>query len=733
MRQIMAEKISKSQYEELKRKADLADSLQVQVNNLTKSNGAAGNTNTAASESDETKKLREELETRKANERKANIAAAKTEFEKFAAEEVVRQNKDHLKGKLGKFALEEIVKTVEAMITEERLDGALKDPVDGKPSLKMWIKGEVNKTLKEKLKVIEEAEASVMRTQITNSVVDPSIRINALGAAGREIGSLKEEAYGSDSAGNAFDIKNRVRDILLSKIFKMPVVRPDGRHVLEEFKPMLHEMISLQQAYEEMMGVGDHHMFSPGGRIHSILNSPMAKQNICKLMEADEATTTYMVGGTGIANLPVDASAAIIMATWPRLIAQRVAATTGTMMSNTARIYDLQYPHSDIDPFNTGQHFFGAVDADNPATLETTFTLTTSGVVANDEGALVRASNHYPQDVFGLLGEVVLGADAVITITGTDQNGDSATATATFLLTDTVGTVRIFVPTVLGTKFMDVTAVTSSGWNNAAGAGEVGIFTPDPIIGHVAGSPAQKARFKLTPYDVTESQYDKQSNMPLAVIEDMMKALSAGGGPGLNLVATTIRLLSNEFLNLIDQAIIDQGVQNAYANNQITFDTTTPAAGFSIAEWREQVHFNFDTVCATVEHFSSARPNWMIAHSLDIPHITEWLKGTGFMTTFDPLVNDPFADSRAQYRLVGCDVYKSANGRLKRVLFGSNNQDTGVHYLVYVPFQVLQGQNPTAGFETVVMLHHRAFIGVPTKTGVPSTGQKSLGVLKITR
>lgn len=29
----------------------------------------------------------------------------------------------------------------------------------------------------------------------------------------------------------------------------------------------------------------------------------------------------------------------------------------------------------------------------------------------------------------------------------------------------------------------------------------------------------------------------------------------------------------------------------------------------------------------------------------------------------------------------------------------------------------LQGQNPTAGFETVVMLHHRrAFIGVPKQT-----------------
>lgn len=716
------------EFDELKRKAALAENLQNQLTELRTSNGSNGNGE--GSNPDETKKLREELAQRKESERKANIANERSELNKFVEAEVKRQNKEHFKGKLGPHAIEEVEILVKANLNDTRIEEALKDPLDGKPALNVWLKGQINEAIKNKLRVVEEAQAAVMREQINTSVTKPDFRLNAMSAAGREIGSLKEEAYGSDAAGNAHDVKNRLRDILLAKVFKMPVVRHDGTHILEEFKPVLHEMISLQKAYEEMMGISDAHMFSPGGKIFSILNSRLAKENLMKLMEADEATTTFMVGGTGIANLPVDASAAIIMATWPRLIAQRIAATTGTMASNTARIYDLQYPHSDIDAFRAGMHFFGAIESDNPGTFLTTKTLA-DGTVANDENTLVRASNHYPQDVFIYVGQVA-SADTLITLTGTDQNGDTATATVTVLTTDAVGTIKLAIPTVLGTKFMDISNATSSGWSGA-GNGEVGIFTPDPIVGHVPGSPAQKSRFKLVPYDVTESQYDLQSNMPLSVIEDMMKALAAGGGTGLNLVATTIRLLSNELSNLIDQAIIDKGVQGAYVNNQITFDSTTPGAGFSIAEWREQVHFNFDTVCATVGHFSSARPNWMVMHALDRPNIVEWLKGTGFLTTFDPLVNDPFTDGRAKYRLVDCDVYESYNAVLKRVLFGSNNQDTGVHYLVYVPFQILQGANPTAGFEQVVMIHHRSFIGVPIKVGVPSTGQKSLGLLKITR
>lgn len=722
----MAEKISKAEFEALKQKAALAETLQAQVKDLTVKVNGAVNANEETQESDVTKKLREELETRKANERKANIAVARAEFEKFATEEIARQNKEHFKNKLGKYALEEVAGVVKSVITEERIENSLKDPVDGKPSLTMWIKGEVNKTLKDKMRVIEEAEAAVARTQIIQTTADPAYRINALGSAKRELGSLREESYGSDDASKAHDLKNLIRDTLLAKIFKMPVVRRDGTHILEEYKPMLHEMISLQNQYDMMMGRADNHMFSPGGRVFNILNSPQARQTMCKLMEADEATTSLVVGGTTVSYLPVDASAALVMATWPRLIAQRIAASTGTMASNNARIYDLQYPHSDVDAFRKGKRFLGAMKHD--AAFAGNVTLA-DGVDASDEGTLVRSSNHYPQDGFVYVGQVV-DVDTTFTVTFTDQNGDSTTGTATVLTTDTVGSIKLIVPTVLGSKVMDITGATASGWS---GTGEVGFFTPDPIIGHTAGSAAQKAYFKLQPYDLTEKSYDLQSNMPLAVIEDMQRALASGGNGGLNLVATMIRVLSNELTNLIDQAILDRATQNVYTNNQISFDTTTPSAGYSVAEWREQVHLNFDTVAATVEYFSSARPNWMVMNSLDVPHVTEWLKGTGLMTTFDPLVNDPFADSRAQYRLVGCDVYKSTNQALKRVLFGSNNQDTGVHYWVYVPIQILQGQNPTAGFEQVVMIHHRAVIDVPTATGVPSTGQKSLGLLKLTR
>lgn len=716
----MGMKITMSEYEELKRKAALADAARER---------AGGD---SQQESDEVKSLREEIERLKAAERGEKIRAARVEFENFIAEDARRQNKEHFGSKLGKYALEEIEAAAKSKLTDAMIEDAVNDPVDGKPRLVNELKRIVNEAIKNKMRVIEEAEASVARDQIVTATRFPEVRANALSAVRREVGTLNEEAYGSDEAAQLYNVKNRVRDYLLSKIFRKPVVNALGRHVLEEFNPMLHELIACQHAYEDMMGSSDGHWLSRRGRLFEVLNSQAARQNIAKLMEADEATTTLMVGGTSISYLPVDASAAIIMATWPRLIAARIAASSGVMNSNWKRIYDLQYPHSDTDPYRRGKHFFGAVDSDTPDTFDTSKTLA-DGTNASDEGALSRSSNHYPQNVFAYVGEVV-DADTTITITGTDQNGDTtATASVTILTTDAVGTIKLFVPTVLGTKFMDVTAVTSSGWTDAAGKGEVGIFTPDPIVGHSAGSPAQKAYFKLEPFDVSEKSYDLQSNMPLSVIEDMTKALSAGGNAGLDLVATMIRMLSNELLSLIDSAIFDQAIQNAYASNQITFDTTTAAAGYSVAEWKEQVHYNFDQVVATVEHFSGARPNWMVWHSLDRPHIVEWLKGTGFLTTFAPEVNDPFSDGRARYQLCGCDVYESQNTALKRVLFGSNNRDTGVHYWTYVPFQILQGANPTAGFEQVIMIHHRAFIGVPTKTGVPSSGQKSLGVLKITR
>ena len=605
-------------------------------------------------------------------------------------------------------------------ITEEELKKAEQDKVDGMESVQNALKERIVEEMQKRLKIIEEAKAA----ETLSGVQDFAARANVLDKFSNKRGMLNESAYGSDQKAQGKVVRQKFQDWILSQVFGRQVYDKNGNHILEPYRTQLDRILEAQRIYETTFGKSEKHWFSPGGPVYEIFNSPNAKTNLVKLLlEADEITTQSIVGGTSIQNLPLDISGTIIMAMWPQLLAVQIAARTGTMRSNTIRIYERQYPRSDEEVLRAGKHFFGFVASDQQTTLQTSGTLA-DGTDASDDGALNRASGHIPQDVYAYVGQQV-DADTTITVTGVNAAGQTATATVTIKASDPVGTIKKFKPAVFGDKFMDVTGVTSSGWTAAAGNGQVGIFTEEPYSGHQPGAPAQKSKFKLVPYDLKEEQYDIQSNMPIAAIEDMQIAMSVGDLNGIDLVAQMVSTLSNDLRNYIDQKILDKAIENAYSGNKLTFNANQPASGYVDSAWKERLHFYHDQLSTLILTNSGARPNWVIWSEYDRPHFVEWLTNSNKLHKLSVEANDPFANARAGWSLVGANVYSSENIRVEHVLMGSNNQQTGVHYFVYVPFKILQAINPTAGMETVVFLHHRAAIDV--------VNGRALGVLTVNR
>lgn len=728
-------KIKASELAELQRKAAIAEELSQKFEELEKKVLAGATVKeTGPAEKlqaeDEYKKKMQAIEEERKNEKVSHYRT--NTIAPLIAEEVQKQNKVKFNAAFGKFALEEAQKAVLNKLSNDQLHGWMTDAIYGEEKSQKEIEKLVNEELKHKLRYVEEATARFEAQQLAASVTDPAFRINAMGATAKQRGQIHEETYLNDANSKAFNVKQRLQDILLSKILKSPVLVSESNgasrgHILDPYRPMLQEVLTRQHVWEEMSGPAENHFFTRGGRLYEMLNSPQAKKNLSMLMEADEATTSFFVGGSGISYLPLDVAGAVISAAWPRMLMKQVAANVGTMNSPTKRFYDVQYPRGE-EPLRAGRHFFGHVDHGGATTLVTNSTMADS-TDTGDDGTFSRASGHVPQPIYFVLGEVCSAA-ATVTATGTDENGDSSSVSATFATTDPVGTIKIGVSSPLGLRFMDISSVSMT---SGLSTGQIGIFAPQQITGHSAGAAAQKARTKAIPYDVTETTYDLQSNIDINLIEDTQIALAQNGADGLNYLALMLRMLANEQVWNIDRKGFDDAVQNAYANNILTFDSTNPDLGLSPSEWKEQIHFQLDILFKTVLHFSGAEPDWIITHAQDVPYLREWMRGTGKMTVFDPLVNDPFANGKAQGRILNADWYASENIPLKRILVGSRNNGTGLHSFDYVPLKIFQAPDPTASFTQVVFTHTRGFHGVaPASSGKPSSG-RSLGVLKLTR
>jgi len=723
-------KMTADQYAEMKVRAARAEELEKKIKVLEAEAAKKDKPGSESASNEESEKVKKQLQQLQEEQRRAKVLSYRAEVEKLIAEETKRQNIEKFKGVFGVLFIEESVNNLKTALTDAEVVDWMGDEVYGKDRMTREIQKRVNAEMTKRHRLVEEVNAKLKRDSIANSIARP-FNINALTAKELEGGQLHEEAYLNDEASKVDPALTRLQKVFMSKVWGIPI-KFKGRDLYEEMlaDPRMAQLIEQQHKWEisdGTYGTGQKHWLSPGGRLYEMVNNHINKRNLL-LLEADEATTTNFLGGTGINQLPIDVSGAIVMNAYGRMLARELAAITEDMQSTTKRVYEILHPRGE-EPLRAGRHWFGGVDSDTPTTLDTTKTLA-DGTVVNDESTLARASNQYPSEVYAYLGEVV-DADTTITVTGTDQNGDSATAVVKFLTTDAVGATRRCVPTVRGTMFMDISAVSSTGWTDAAAKGEVGFFAPDEVAAHTVGGAAQKAKLKAYHYDCSEREYAMQSSVDRNLIEDTSKALAAGGGPGLNYVAMITSMISEEVMNFIDRECFDDAVQSAYSYNIATFDGTSPADGASVSEWKEQLHFNIADLISCVGYYSGVRPDYMIWNSNDEPTWSEWLRGNR-LSAFAPEVNDPFANARAKYAIAGCNVYVSENTPLKRIIVGSRSKRSGLVALSYIPLMILSGENAAASFQAEVMARTRGFYGIPSQSGQPEAG-RSLGILKVTR
>lgn len=716
-------KLDANEYADMKAKAARVEELEKKVKAFEDAHKPAPQTPA----NEEAERLKNELKQVQEEQRKAKTLRYRGDVESLIAEEVIRQNIEKFKGAFGKLFIEETTDVLKTSLTDIDVNNWLDDDVYGKDKMTKEIQKRVNAEMTKRNRLVEEVMAKSKRDSIANSIAKP-FQINSLDRRQLERGQLHEEAYLSDQASQADNALLRLQKVFMSKVWGVPVIFK-GRDLYEETlaDPRIGPLVEQQHRWEisdGVFGTGQKHWLSPGGRLYEMINNQINKRNIL-LLEADEATTTNFLGGTGINQLPIDVSGAIVLTAYKRLLAREIAAVVEDMQSTTKRIYEIMQPR-DEEPVRIGRHWFGGVDATAAAVFDTTETLP-DGTVVDDEGPLLRTSNQFPAHAYAYLGETA-NADAVITVTGTDQSGDSATGVVKFLATDPVGTIRRIIPVIRGTMWMDLSAVASTGWSTT---GEVGFFVADEVGAHVVGGQAQKARLKAYHYDVSEREYALHSSVDRNLIEDTSKALAAGGGPGLNYVAMITEMISNEVMDFIDLELFDDIVQNTYSYNIASFNGTVPADGASVTEWKEQLHFQLADLISATEYYSGARPDYMCWNSNDEPVWSEWLRGNR-LSVFAPEVNDPFANSRARYSIAGCNVYTSQNVPLKRIIVGSRSKRSGIVSLTYIPLMILSADNPNASFQAEVMVRTRGFHGVPSQAGQPEAG-RTLGVLKVTR
>lgn len=680
----------------------------------------------------ENQELKKRIDMQDAERRRAGNIEFRSKLIEHAVKEAPRLNIAKFEGIIPAETLDRLARGAAESISDAEIEKLREDRVEGLEKGQLLVKEAVFTAMNEKHKELLQYEAARRRNEIYGGGLLPA-NVNILPEERRQLGLHGEKTYWSDEKriASKHSVREQMMNFLLTAMLKKPIIRENGTSWIDQHRTRLHldDVIKAQRFYDQTNSEG--HIFSRGGRLFNLFAQEDVQNRLARMFvsEANEMTTANTVG-TGVSNLALDATTAVILGSWPRLLAKRIAAQAGVMTKTTKRVREIGVPRDNTQVLRQGQRFFGAVDSDNPSTLATTFTGTTNGLVCNDEGTLVRASGHIPQDVYGIVCEVV-DATTTITVTGVNQNGDtSATATATITTSHAVGDVVRFTPTFLGDTFLDITAVTSTGWTDAAAKGEVGIFTPDPITGHTAGSAAQQARFIIRSSDVSESQYDLQTNMTLAVLEDLEMSLRSDDGDGIDGIAQMLSLLQSELFNMIDRRLFDTAVQNVFTGNQNTFNANTPTGEYSDQKWKERLHYYMKDTNMRVQVNSGYAPNWIVWSLYDEPSFSEWLTQGGMLHRLSPEANDPFADGKAQFRIGNCDVYVSENLAPEFILHG-NNQNFGVHSYDYIPLKVLQGANVTAGFEQVLMIHHRGYHGVPATDKI--YGGRAIGYTKVNR
>lgn len=531
----------------------------------------------------------------------------------------------------------------------------------------------------------EAAEALKMTMQTQKAMVtDPNV-ISTLTTEARQTGLTREMTGGS----------TRIRDLILAKVFGQPVYR-DGRFLLEEWEGLLKPLVAKQRYYMDHVGKSQNDLLAVDGQLHNMLLSEEMQRQVAPLLtEAGEATTTGVIGS----NLPHEVAAALIYAAWPETIAMRIC-KTGDMRSSTKDIFEIGYPQGD-EVFRRGQHEFGWVDEANPTTLvATTASPTTYGDFI-DDGALAAASNQYADHLYARLVEQPAGTDMVITVTGLDENGATATWTVTFLTTDALGTIKRCTPSSVGQKCVDVTAVSVAD-SGTLTAGQVGFFVEKPITGATAGSAEDKTYLGITKQQAVANDYDLGARIDIALIEDMQMAMQDNGG-GLDYLALIVATLKKAIIDQIDRKVLYEVIDDATGGSQ-TFSQSVPDSGYTQAEWNKRLLYYCDLVVDETSISGSLEPNWMVWSRADRSRFMDWL-AEGW-TKYNVARNEMHLNSRSVGNVSGCEVFVSPNARRSRVAVGTNQ--AGVHYYVYVPFVLLGPQWVPDSKSRAIMVHHRA-------------------------
>lgn len=713
--------VEKSELEELRKKAAELETLKKESS----ANGEAAK---------ELEKVKAELAKREAADKLAKRESFKANLKVEGAKEIARLNENKFSGKLLPSTLEAVLVGAVASLSDEAMDKQyIPDSVDGFDKAILAVKESAYKLMREKAAELEAYEARQRKDNMNYSVA-PNPQFNApnFNIPDKDrttVGIAAEQTYFNDEnrQRSGHDAATQLKLSILSKALKKPMLKPGTRNEtwLQEHTETTDAAVKEQQKYARNDGIADADLLAHGGKVfHALSEQQSNLERAFFKAEANENTSSSVIGSS---NLAIDFSALVVQATWPRLLAKRIAARTGIMTKASKQIWEIAAPRSMTDPLDKSVHWFGAVDSDTPSTFDTSKTLADGTVVADAGAISTVASNEVPQEIWGYLGEVV-DADATITLTVTLPSGSSSTATATFLTTDPVGTTRRFSAAgLVGDVYIDATAVSSTGWTDAAAKGEVAFFAKKPMAEITAGSAADKSGFKIATTTVTATSYNKQSSLTLELIEDLRASLN---DEGLDGVATILRLLSNDVMNIIDKQLFYSIMTNAYSGNQTTFAANTPAAGYSDLGWKARLHFYHNDMMTRVLYHSGQKPNNVVWSEWDWASYMEWLTQSNLIHRLHVDANDPFAEGKAKFQISGADVYTSENLPPEYIAM-TGSELYGAHSYDYVPLKLFVADNPDAGFQKEVLVRTRGFHGVPDDDKIQ--GGQSVGLVKVTR
>lgn len=677
-------------------------------------------------DSKEFKALQEEfdqLKSREAARLKKDNDAEKKEFvgdvSKKLEDTVIRLNEERFGSVLGEEGLKRVHAEAVKSLSDKSVSKWLKDPVEGKEDAHNFLKKEAFEAMGR--------EASYLQNELGiksyNKIKEQSgnnVRLNTLSKAKRIGGQMREGAFGSFAKSEGRSPSEIFTAAILTEALNTQACPEQGKALLDQ--PHLREnkrFIEIALKQQASMGgiAGGNDLFGKRGSIYEAFTGSQAVAGFFQenFMEASQSTSSVI----DTTKLPVDFQKAVIIAAWAQMISPKLAASVQNMTQKEQTIYDYAHPKSDTDPFFEVKHFFGFVDHGAATTLASS--AMASGVNASDDGEIDRTASNLPHELYAIVGEAV-NADTVVTATGKNMQGDTdATATVTILTTHAVGDVVKFTPTIDGDLFVDVSSVSASGFTSA---GQVGIFTPQPLRGNTAGSASDSAALKLGTHTISEKPYSVQTNMTLELLEDINAAISQGFPGGLNLIGMATRTLGSAVGNYLDKLALDVLERKAYARNVNSFNFSNPTGSFSTIEWEGQFHYNLDKTATDVFSSSETQPNWQVWDRQGKPTYVKAL-GHQELHKFDPLLNDPFKDAKAKYSLLDANIFVSGNSMNERILMGSNNQDTGLHIAYYVPLTIYMGDDVTSTFDKVVMARTRVAQDVVNGRG--------LGVLKTVR